>query len=537
MSAKKRVFDVLVLGAGAAGCAAARAIALRYPNATVGLVEQGTRRPLPLMMRVPLLTPLVASVRSTRGFLRKYHGVPEECIGGRQLKYVRGCALGGSSCCNDMRYIRGTTTDYAAWGDPMWSFEQLLPFFCALERNSRGGSLFHGNSGPLDVTDVPRENVALELNILWFESCEALGIPETMDFNAGAADGFSALQSFIAKGVRVDVFDALLERDRHLFPNLTVMPETRVQRILFDGKRVSGVETRVGRDVEVLFSGRVVLCLGSLESPALLQRSGVGAGGRVAELPDVGKNLIQPSSATIVFGVTHNANLRSKSVSWRNAPYLLRQWREYNEERAGAFASLAEGVAFVRSTPKAAWPDLSLTFYATPNVRWCGWRLFDGFAVRVAHHYPESRGEVAAVDDHNIRITSRMFFSRNDVQCMDEGIRWVGSLFNDARSAFHIDAQGRPTSPFASLGVHVRHPRNALHTQQGTAAFLAEHAEGTGDLFGTCALGKVVDSTLRVRGVDGLHVADASVVPTPTCGVSCVIGAAIGSRVASILQV
>ncbi|RNF24884.1 putative oxidoreductase [Trypanosoma conorhini] len=534
---QRRVFDVLVLGAGAAGCAAARAIALRHPHAKVGLVEQGTRRPLPLLMRVPLLTPLIASARSTQPFLRKYEGTPEAGIGGRRLTHVRGCGLGGSSCCGDMRYLRGTAADYAAWGDPAWSFAQLLPFFRALECNSRGGSAAHGEDGPLHVTDAPRASLSSELNIRWFEACEALGLRETPDLNAGEADGFAALQSLVAAGARVDVFDALLERHRHLLPNLTVLPETRAQRVLFDGARVTGVETRTaGRDAAVLATRHLVVCLGALESPALLQRSGVGAGGRVLELPAVGSNLIAPAAATLVFRVAAGANLHSKSVSWRNAAYLWRQWREYNDARTGVFASLAEGVAFVRSTPAAAAPDLSLTFFATPNVRWCGWRPFDGFAVRVAHHYPASRGEVAAVDADRLRVTSGIFAAPHDARCMDEGVRWVGSLVTEARSAYHSDAQERPASPFAALGVQVQHPRYALHTQRGTAAFLAQHAEGTGDLFGTCALGSVVDGALRVRGVAGLQVADASVVPSPTCGASGVIGAAIGARAASLLQ-
>ncbi|RNF06044.1 oxidoreductase [Trypanosoma rangeli] len=202
----------------------------------------------------------------------------------------------------------------------------------------------------------------------------------------------------------------------------------------------------------------------------------MGACGSVVEPPEVGGNLIQLSAATIVFGVASGANLHSKPMSWRNAPYMWRQWPEYNEDGTGVFASLAEAVFFVGSTPAAASPDLSLTFFATPNVLWCGWRPFDGFAVRVAHHYSESRGEVDVVDVHRLRITSRMFAVQHDVQCMDEGVRWVGSLVTDARYAHHTDAQGRPTSPFASLGVHVRHPRSALHTQRGAAAFLAQYA-------------------------------------------------------------
>ncbi|KAH9598027.1 Glucose-methanol-choline oxidoreductase [Trypanosoma melophagium] len=552
MSAKG-IFDVLVLGAGAAGCAAARSIALKYPNATVCLVEKGTRRPPPLAMRVPLLTPIIPSLRSTREFIRTYHGVPEGNIGGRHLTYVRGRGLGGSSWCNDMKYLRGTATDYEAWGDPAWSFEQLLPFFNKLERNSRGASDFHGDNGPLAVSDAPRSNINSELNIRWFEACEALGIPETVDFNNGVADGFSAFQSHIARGVRVDVFDALLEVDRHLFPNLTIMSGVTAHRLLFNGQQVRGVEilNNQGREVQNLSASRVVICLGSLDSPALLQRSGVGSGGKVAELPGVGQNLIQSCSATIVFGIKQSPNLHSKSLSWGNVGYLLREWKEYGEERSGIFASLAEGGAFVRSTPTLKWPDLSLTFFPTPNLRWCGWIPFDGFAVRVTHHYPQSRGEVVDITaskeekekkegknkkDDTLRITSGMLSTQHDVQCMDEGVRWVGSLCTAAMSMHHHDLHGIPTSPFSSLGVHVRHPPRGLQTRLDTAAFLGEYAESGGDLFGTCAIGEVVDNALRVRGVDGVHVADASIVPTPTCGASSVIGAAIGSRVALFLQ-
>ncbi|ORC91477.1 oxidoreductase [Trypanosoma theileri] len=551
MSAKG-IFDVLILGAGTAGCAAARSIALKYPNASVCLVEKGTRRPPPLAMRVPLLTPMIPSLRSTREFIRTYSGVPESSLGGRQLTYVRGCGLGGSSWCNDMRYLRGTAADYEAWNDPAWSFEKLLPFFKKLERNSRGGSEFHGDNGPLAVSDAPRSNINSELNIRWFEACEALGIPETVDFNHGVADGFSAFQSHIKRGVRVDIFDALLEVDRHLFPNLTIMSGVTAHRLVFDSQQVRGVEIlHKGREVEILSAPRVVICLGSLDSPALLQRSGVGAEGKVAELPNVGKNLIQSCCATIVFGIKQNTNLHSKSISGRNAKYLLRQWQEYGEERSGIFASFVEGGAFVRSTPTLQSPDLSLTFFPTPNVRWCGYIPFDGFAVRIAHHYPKSRGEVMDISasekekekkgknkNHNsLRITSGMLSNQHDVQCMDEGVRWVGSLCTAAMSMHHHDLHGIPTSPFASLGVYVRHPPRGLQTKLDTAAFLGEYAESSGNLFGTCAIGEVVDGALRVRGVDGVHVADASIVPTPTCGESSVIGAAIGSRVALFLQV
>ncbi|CCD19660.1 oxidoreducate, putative [Trypanosoma vivax Y486] len=537
---RRHIFDVLVLGAGAAGCSAARAIALHNPKATVGLIEQGSRHSPPLAVRVPLFSPLIANSRGTRSFLRTYRGVVEHSIGGRQLQYVKGCGLGGSTLCNDMKYLRGTTADFAAWGHPEWTMERLLPFFISLERNSRNTSrAVHGDSGPLPVTDPPRTNVSLELNIRWFEACEMAGIGQTGDFNAGEADGFSTFQSHIDKGVRVDVFDALLQGERHLLSNLEVMCDTRARRLLFDdGRRVTGVEVCRDNDSMILHAGRVVVCLGALESPALLQRSGVCLRGAVADVPGVGQNLIQSSSATVVFRIARGGNLRSKSLSWTNAPYLLQQWREYNEDRSGIFASLAEGGAFVRSTPSTEHPDISLTFYATPNVRWCGWRPFDGFSVRVSHHYPSSRGEVVVVGGggDNLCIKSRMFTSRHDVECMDECLRWIGSICygNERRDIGDVVREG--TSPFTSLGAVLHLPERGISTQHDLATFLAQHAESTGELFGTCALGNVVDGALRVHGVSGVHVADASVVPAPTCGTASVIGAAVGSRIALLLE-
>ncbi|KAH8603474.1 putative GMC oxidoreductase [Trypanosoma vivax] len=163
---RRHIFDVLVLGAGAAGCSAARATALRNPKATVGLIEQGSRHSLPLAVRVPLFSPLIANSRGTRSFLRTYRGVVEHSIGGRQLQYVKGCGLGGSTLCNDMKYLRGTTADFAAWGHPEWTMERLLPLVISLERNSRNTSrAVHGDSAPLPVTDPPRTNVSSELNI------------------------------------------------------------------------------------------------------------------------------------------------------------------------------------------------------------------------------------------------------------------------------------------------------------------------------------------------------------------------------------
>ncbi|XP_050340671.1 alcohol dehydrogenase [acceptor]-like [Bactrocera neohumeralis] len=338
-------FDFIVLGAGAAGCAAARALAAKCPDAAIALVEQGSRRHAVPMMQVPALQPFIATSGKCQPFLRHLVGQPEENLGGRALVHTRGSGLGGSTLCNDMRYLRGTAADYAAWGDDAWSWDRMLPYFTALEANTRGALRpVHGADGPLPVSDADRSSIDASLN------------------------------SHIQRGTRVGVFDALIEEEQHRTPNLVVLTDTRAEQIVFEGRSAVGVlvSDGTGRRLSTrLDCGRVVLCLGALESPALLQRSGVGKAGTVLDLPAVGQNLIQGCTADIVFrALTGMEGATSRSLSARNLPYLWQQWREYQEERTGVFATLAEAGAFVRSRPTAAVPDLSSS--STARRSWAG---------------------------------------------------------------------------------------------------------------------------------------------------------------------
>ncbi|EPY19794.1 choline dehydrogenase [Strigomonas culicis] len=533
----KASYDVVVLGAGAAGCAAARAIASTNPNASVALVEQGPRAAAPSLMGVPLLQPYIPYMRKARPYLRLAAGVAEDNLGGRALTYVRGQGLGGSALCNTMQYVRPTAADMQAWGDDQWRFAALLPFFKALEGNTRGASDAHNDRGPLCVSDPGRSNVDSSINVRFFEACEAAGIAYTADFNAGAACGFSSCQSLVRRGVRVDVFGALLEREQHRMPNLSVVTGTRAERLLFDGPRARGVRCVSGATARDVAAQEVVLCLGALESPGCYCAAGSvpGRGGGPA---GVAATSSKARRWDLVFRIQNSAGVCSKSLSLRNAGYLWRQWREYAEDHTGIFAALTEGLAFVQSRDTAGVAaDLSVALYRTPHMGAAVRRPMDGLTLRLTHHYPRSRGEVRLDPASGaVRVRSGLLTSREDVVAMDEGVQWVGLLTsNELRSVYYQTPSDRFVSPFHSYSLLLAHPARGLQTQRDTAAFLARHVVPGGDLYGTCALGRVVDPRLRVRGLEGVRVADSSVVPQPTVASSAVLGAAIGARVVDLL--
>ncbi|KAG5464165.1 hypothetical protein LSCM1_00345 [Leishmania martiniquensis] len=538
----KQAYDIIVIGAGAAGCAAARACALHHSGASIALIEQGSRAAVPQVMRVPLAQPYIQAVPKARPFLQTMKSVAEDNLAGRSLAYTLGRGLGGSCLCNDMKYMRGTRKDYEGWADVFWTYDKLLPVFKSLEANSRGGSLDHGEDGPLRVTDAQRSNIDSSMNVRFFEACEAAGVPATNDFNTGEVDGFSAMQCHIDRGTRVQIFDALIGATQHLTPNLSLLVDTCAERIRCTAGKARAVEVVHCGSKSVLVARHIVVCAGTLRSPLLLQRSGIGAEGSVLDAPAVGQNLITPSAADVVFRIGGSTGLYSKSISWRNLTYLYRQWREYKEHCTGVFSAFVEGAAYVRSKLHYDAPDLSILFFRTPQMGMAHWPHcwpMDGFTMRVTHHYPSSRGEVRYDGRKGVAIIrSGMLSTKEDVLAMDEGVQWVGLLAardSTLRSVYHVNEKEQHVSPFWSYNAVLCHPRGGLGTQRDTAAFLAAHVTSGGDLYGTCAMGTVVDSCLRVKGVDGLFVADSSVVPVPTVASSSTLGTAIGTRVASCI--
>ncbi|EPY35291.1 choline dehydrogenase [Angomonas deanei] len=487
------------------------------------------------MAQVPMLQPFLPSLPKMKPFLRQIKAVgAEKNLAGRELVYTRGRGLGGSTLLNDMRYMRGSRADVEAWGDPQWTFDHLLPIYKSLENNNRESAV-HGDGGPLPVRDAQRSNVDSSMNVRFFEACEAAGLNPCEDFNSGDVSGYSACQSVLQRGMRTDVFGSLLESGRHLTPNLTVHTGLRAQRLQFEGgsTRVTGVELQ-GKDGKSEVSAKeVILCLGAIDSPALLLRSGVGPTGTVLSLPGVGQNLIQGNVVDLVFRVKNAAGVYSKSFSVRNARYMFQQWREYREDRTGVFSSFVEGMAVV---PGVVEGDVSIAMHRTPHVGHHCWQPVDGFTFRITHHYPRGRGAVVVDETGETRVRGNFFEEKADVEAMDQGIQWGGLLVSKTlRSVRYQDHTGEFVGPFCSYDPLVIHPHGGLHTQEDTALFLSTSAVHSDDIFGTCALGEVVDSRLQVKGLSGVRVADQSIVPQPTTAASAVIGSCIGTRVAELI--
>lgn len=613
---RSRAFDCIVLGAGAAGLAAARGLSLRYPDARIAVIEQGNfprtytsrffgpsfLRRYPFIQRVPLLQPFLASTSLGRyccpSLFREYLSNEEPGLEqGRGLHYLSAQGVGGSTLLCDMKAVRPTEKDCQKWG-PGWSWDELFPFFHETVRcvgdpsevlvQREGGE---NSPQPLGVARrAERSVVDAGLNVRFYEACEAAGISPSASFNQGTADGFSFYESFVTKGkhergffhpeVSMSIAENTANADDKqngiiLFLNM------KAERVIMEGgHRVKQVECSCQntKSVEALQGKHIVVTLGALESPAFLLRSGIGPQGHVADIPAVGENLIASTSVSTGFTMksdpTTNA-MMPKSLHWRHARYLYRQWREFKESGAGIFSTLCEGGAFLPSNPEVTQtPDLSIDFYRQPMVlpgeaskSRCLFRLLKPLELSFVctHHYPRSRGCVrlapytdstssfssgksgregiwhrargqSSREHTGLEVKFRIFSDEEnyDIQRMDNGLEWISRLTSPILpSVFYSDEHQKPVSPFYHLQLRMSHPNRSLTTEEEVHRFLKQHTVvSCGSLYGTCALGSVVNTAnLSVKGIEGLHVADASVIPTPTVASSWLASAAIGARI------
>lgn len=576
----RKAYDALVLGAGPAGLSAARALSQRFPEARIAVIEEGTSTPahhggrLPLLQRVPLLQPFLltkwlgGSLSSKSA--RVYASENEVGLDGRAVYHVAGCGVGGTPLVNDMKAVRPTIADVDGWGLPGWGWGDLYPFLLntvyshsdpSHAEDAAGFGM--ANSIPLAVVrHADRSVVDAGLNVRFYEACEAAGMPSASSFNQGTADGFSFYESLVSRRKHErKVFGQELpmrflgEKERlqvtEALPGIDVFTRTYAQQLIFEGNRVSGVRCRMPHgEMEELKSRKVVLCLGPLGSPALLLRSGIGAKGKMVDNNAVGENLIVSSSISTQFVMkadpTTNA-MMPKGFHWRNARHLWRQWEEYVEHGAGIFSALCEAGTFTRSTPEALQPDVSVDFYRHPiflpfdgslwsNAR----RLLQplGLSFTATHHYPRSRGQVMwneAKEEMELRFGLLSDEEHYDIQRMDDGLQWISRITAPLLpSSYYSDEKHQPVSPFYYLHMRMTHPAKSLKTEADVSSFIKQHTVPTGQLYGTCALGSVVEpADLTVKGVEGVHVADASIVPKPTVASQWMLSAAIGARVSS----
>ena len=508
-------FDFIVVGAGTAGCILAARLSESGRHTVLLIEEGGAARSL--WTRVPVgYSRLFSNPRYNRG----YATLPEAGLGGRRIEQYAGRGIGGTGAINGMIYIRGQAADYDTWaaaGNAGWSWDEVLPWFRLSECNGRGASSHHGADGPWHVTDPPHRHPLADAFV--DAACEA-GLPRNDDFNGPTQEGAGYFQLNIHKGVRSSTDTAFLvpARRRH---NLAVFTDVVVTRVLFDGAAACGVEyVRDGKTHQVRARAEVVLAAGAFNSPQLLQVSGIGAPEHVsslgvpllAELPGVGANLQNQPRASVMSRCKQAVTLNDimKSPLRRIGMGL-----QYLLFRDGPMAIPTYAGAFLKSRPEASTPDIQVAFWTYSwtqrNARGVVLHRFPGFTANAALLRPRSRGTVRAVHA-DIRQAPEIHYGfledPEDVRDLVAGVKAIRRILAQPALADYFDTELTPGSRCAEDAALIEFVRN-----NGGAVY---HHAGTSRM-GDDSLA-VVDARLRVRGVQRLRVADASIMPTVVSG-------------------
>jgi choline dehydrogenase-like flavoprotein len=512
--AEEGVFDYVILGAGTAGCVLASRLSTD-PAVRVALLEAGPED-RSAKIRVPAA---VAAAIADPSIGWGYRSVPQRHLNDRQIVLPRGRVLGGCSSINGMAYFRGHPQDFDDWaaaGASGWSYEEVLPYFRRSEHNETfGESRYHGRGGPMTVTDIPRPNALIER---FLEATSSLGYLRCADFNAADPEGFGTRQATIRAGRRESGVTAFLDPARRR-PQLTILTDATVTQILIDGRRARGVSFERGGAVHTLLTRReVILAAGAYASPQLLMLSGVGDGAHLKELgieikhhlPGVGAGL-QDHPASLVQMKTED--ITSYGVSLKTLPRGAWNVLEYLFFRRGPLASnVLEGTGFLRTRPELTRPDLQMALM--PMLR-----NPSGSPIPVGHGYgiipiairPGSRGSVrlASRDPREAPLIDPNYLDDpEDLRTLLAGLKIARRILGAPAFAPFKGMELIPGEKVADDAALTEYIRSSVVTVHHPAS--------------TCRMGTdplaVVDPELRVRGLEGLRVADASVFPRVVAG-------------------
>ncbi len=513
MTDRIRTYDYIIIGAGSAGCVLANRLSDGGRH-SVALLEAGpSDRSLWIHIPIGYGKTMFHPVYNW-GFYTE----PEPNMHDRRIYWPRGRGLGGSSSINGLIYVRGQPQDYDRWaalGNAGWSWNEVLPYFIRSEHNTRGASAYHGTGGPLWCSDIEEKHELMEAIV---RAAEELGVPRNDDFNGARQEGVGYYQLFTRRGWRCSTAVAYLRPARRR-PNLRIETQAHATHILFDGTRATGVRyEQHGLVRELRATREVILAAGALQSPQLLQVSGIGRASAlsalgirpVADLPGVGENLQDHLQLRLMYRVskpiTTNEDLASTFGKLRiGLKWLFRK-------RGPLAIGINQGGLFTRVLPESQSPDIQFHF-ATLSAELAGGKPhpWPGCTFSVCQLRPESRGRVT-VRSPDARqapaIEANYLSAAADQRCAVEGIKFARRLASTAALRPYLIGEYRP-------GPDARSDEDLLDWAREYGATIFHPS-------GTCKMGSdpmaVVDERLRVRGVAGLRVVDCSIMPTLISG-------------------
>jgi choline dehydrogenase len=523
-------FEYVVVGAGSAGCVVANRLSADGRNRVL-LLEAGPKDNY-LWIHIPIG---YGKTMFHKAYNWGFYTDPEPNMKDRKIYWPRGRGLGGSSSINGLIFIRGQREDYDHWaqlGNAGWDWDSVLPYFMKSEHNSRGASAAHGAEGPLWSSDIQEKNELMEAII---RGAQQLGVPRTNDFNDGNQEGVGYFQLFTHNGWRISSAVAYLKPARNR-SNLRIETDAHTTGLIMDGRRVVGVKYRQnGVDREARVTREVILSAGALQSPQLLQLSGIGPASLLQEhgipvvhdLPGVGQNLQDHLQFRLMYRVSKPITTNDELRSLTSQARIGLQWLLKGTGPLGI--GINQGGLFTRLLPGSKTPDIQFHF-STLSADMAGSKPhpWSGCTFSVCQLRPESRGavEIKSTDPFEPpSMRPNYLAAETDRICAIESIKYARRLAATDALKPYLEDEYKPGS--------------GIQSDEEILDFARQYGATIFHPTGTCKMGldpmAVTDPQLRVHGIGGLRVVDCSIMPTLVSGNTHAPAVMIGEKASDMI--